>query len=419
MIKNSKISIFRLIDYLIIFLVILNSGFALTTGMNDFLLISQVVLLGLIVIANGRYFHIPKRDIRQIAILFIFASMIGAFIINKDNRAFLTYLHCTLYIAIGYLINLVYDPLTIITALIKIMRVVAIASIAASLLNFIIPFTEYSFTITNGADVKYSTLGIVNFNKTTFSLQARACGIFWEPGLFAGFLGLTAIFELIISKDNKFIFWLIVYCIAIFFTYSTAGYIYILMIIILAFSHKFKSIGSIIVFSVIGFILLFIVMNIELVTAFLIKLSPNVFTKILIQNESYLTRSMSPLADLLIMIKNPFGVGYGSIQNIRVETIQSMGEKVTLSTSTLTYHGACCGILFFIAYNFLWLKNFLTIKKDVLFKILTIILFAMILTSNPMYNNQFIWIFLFFPFMSVNTLTSERPDSLNSGENYD
>lgn len=412
MIKNSKISIFRLIDYLIIFLIILNSGYALTTGMNDLLLISQVVLLGLIVIANGRYFKIPKKDFRQIIILIVLASMIGAFIINSDARAFLTYLHCALFIAIGYLMNLAYDAGSIVSAFIKIMRVVAIASVVVSLLNFIIPFSAFSFTVSNGVGVKYYTLGIVNFNKSTFTSQPRACGIFWEPGMFAGFLGLTAIFELITAKNNKYIFWLVLYCAAILFTYSTAGYIYILMVILLAFSKKFKSIGSIILFTVIGILLLVVVMNIDLVVALLIKISPDVFSKILWQNDSYLTRSMSPLADLLIILKNPFGVGYGSIQNIRVETIQSMGENVTLSTSTLTYHGACCGFLFFISYNVLWIKNLLFVKKEILFKILTIILFAMILTANPMYNNQFIWIFLFFPFPQL------KSDKLSPVDNY-
>lgn len=416
MIKDGKISVFRIVDYLIILLVILNSGFALTTGMNDLLLYSQIFLLGLIVVANGRFFKLPKRDIRQIVIIVMVVSMISAFIINMDFKASLTYLHCALYIAIAYLINLVYDSNSIITAFIKIMRVVAIVSVSVSLLNLIIPFSAYSFTVTNGSDVKYYTLGVVNYNKTTFSIQPRACGIFWEPGLYAGFLGITSIFELLTSKSKISIWWLCLYCVAIFFTYSTAGYIYILMIIILAFSKRFKSIGSIIIFSIVGVALLLCIINIDFVTSLLIKISPNVFSKILWRNESYLTRSMSPIADLLIIFRHPLGVGYGNIQNIRVETIQSMGENVSLSTSTLTYHGACCGILFLLSYNILWVKNLIVIKKDVLFKILTIILFAMILTSNPMYNNQFIWIFLFFPFTRMTELDFRSLNSSGVGE---
>lgn len=413
MIKDSKISLFRIVDYLIIFLVIINSGYALTTGMNDMLLYSQIVLLGLIIVANGRFFKLPKRDIRQIVIIVMVVSMASAFIINMDVGAFLTYLHCALYIAIAYLINLVYDPKSIISAFIKIMRVVAIASVTVSFLNLFIPVSLYSFTFTNGSDVKYYTLGIVNYNKATYLTQSRACGIFWEPGLYAGFLGLTSMFELITSKNSREIWWLCLYCVAIFFTYSTAGYIYILMIIILALSSKFKSKGSIIIFSVIGLALLFCIINIDLVTSLLIKISPNVFSKILWRNESYLTRSMSPIADLIIILRHPFGVGYGSIQDVRVETIQSMGEDVSLSTSTLTYHGACCGVLFLLAYNVLWIKNLIFIEKDLIFKILTVILFAMILTSNPMYNNQFIWIFLFFPFTRINN--GEREILNNSG----
>lgn len=402
MIKNGKISIFRIVDYLIIFLIILNSGYALTTGMNDLLLYSQIFLLGLIIVANGRFFKLPKRDIRQIIIAVMVVSMASAFIINMDVGAVLTYLHCALYIAIAYLINLIYDAKAIIKAFVSIMRVVAVISVTVSFINIFIPFSAFSFTFTNGSDVKYYTLGIVNYNKSTFLTQSRACGIFWEPGLYAGFLGLAAIFELVNFENNKNIWWLCLYCVAIFFTYSTAGYIYILMIIILAFSKKFKSLGSVILFSIVGVALLFCIVNIDLVTSALIKISPNVFSKILWRNESYLTRSMSPIADLLIIFKHPLGVGYGSIQNVRVETIQSMGEDVSLSTSTLTYHGACCGVLFLLAYNVLWIKNLVVIKKDILFKILTIILFAMILTSNPMYNNQFIWIFLFFPFTRMN-----------------
>ena len=401
MIKNSKFSILRIIDYIIILLVILNSGFALTTGLNDFLLYSQIVLLGLVIVANGRYFRIPKYDFRQLAILLIVLSMIVALIVNMDTSAKLTYLHCALYIAIAYLINLAYDSNVIISVFLKVMLVVSIASVVVSVLNFIVPFSSYSLVVKNGSNVQYYTIGIVNFIKSTFNTFPRCCGIFWEPGLYAGFLGLAALFDLIHSEDNKNIFRVVIYCIDIFFSYSTAGYLYIIMIILLAFSQRLNNIAGTIVLGLLGVLLTVAFLNIDLIIDVLIKINPNVFSKIFLKNASYLTRSISPLADFSIIFNHPLGVGYGNIQRIRVETIKDWGTDISLSTSTLTYHGASCGFLFLIVYNVLWIKNFLVIKKNILFKILSFLLFIMVLTSNPLYNNQFIWVFLFFAFPQV------------------
>lgn len=290
---------------------------------------------------------------------------------------------------------------------------IASLSIVVCLLNFILPFSRYSFIITNGSGVTYYSLILVNFIKNTFEASPRCCGIFWEPGLFAGFLGLAALFDLKANSDSKIILRLIIYCTAIIFTYSTAGYFYIVMIILLAISNRLNSIGTTVALSVVGLILAFSLINIEYVVAFLIKVSPQVFSKILWRNESYLTRSMSPLADLNIILHHPLGVGYGNIQRLRVETLKSLGADITLSTSTLTYHGASCGVLFLIAYNVMWIKNLIFYNKNLLFKILSFLLFIMILTANPMYNNQFIWIFLFFAFPEALSKKSQSVDTFS------
>lgn len=398
MIKNRNLKVVKILDYLIVLLVILNSGYALTNGFNSLLLYSQIFLLGLVIVVNGRYFRIPKRDLRQLAVLILFISLAAAFLINMDFSAKYTYLHSVLYIVIAYFINISYDTALIISVFKKIMLAVAVISITVSIVGFVIPFSYYSFVFTNGSGVSYYSLGVVNYIKSTFSDNPRCCGIFWEPGLYAGFLGLAALLDLKTTNDSKLIFRVIVYCLAIFFTYSTAGFFYILMILLLCIARYTDNLVGTVVFSIIGVLLVLVLLNVDYVFAWLIKVSPQVFSKFLWKNESYLTRSMSPLADLSIIIHNPLGVGYGNIQSIRVETLKSFGADISLSTSTLTYHGASCGVLFLITYNVLWIKNFILYNRNILFKILSFLLFIMILTSNPMYNIQFIWIFLFFAF---------------------
>lgn len=96
--------------------------------------------------------------------------------------------------------------------------------------------------------------------------------------------------------------------------------------------------------------------------------------------------------------------------------MKQLGAKTSITTSTLTYFGVSSGVMFFIAYNFSWISNFLSGKQGGAIKLFSIMIFGLVLTSNPMFNNQFIWIVLFMSFSGVqenakSMIKSSAPES--------
>lgn len=393
---KTKISIRGILNAFVFVFILVNSGFALTTGHNVILVLSEIGLLAILLI--GTRIRYLKTDNYLKALVIMMLSLVLTFIINTDIAYYRSYINSLLFIVNAYLIFKFFDTDRLMSFFLKLMLAVSIVCNAVCLINIFFPISSYFPVISNGYGVKYHTLGIINFQVGDAFLGSRCCGIFWEPGMFAGMLAITALLDICLSPKGKHRnLRLICYCLSIIFTYSTTGYIYIFLILLMLFALNTRRVVGVIFFAVIVLLAVLVCINFDMLISKLAVWMPDVFEKILHKNASYLTRVLSPLSDFITIAKNPLGVGLGNVESVRALQMSQLGIQTAITTSTLTYYGVVAGIPFLISYNYLWLKNFVSMRKSLMFRVFAIIIFAVVLTSNPMFGNQFIWILLFVP----------------------
>ena len=138
----------------------------------------------------------------------------------------------------------------------NIIYIICIASLICVILEKV-NLTLYRFfpILTNSTGHSVYFLGLTEV-WTTYSIDSganRQQGIFWEPGAFQTMIIFASIIDLYDKKMHDHIFKrLIVYVLTIFFTYSTTGYLCMIMVIFLYLINKFNySLLSVFLFSVI------------------------------------------------------------------------------------------------------------------------------------------------------------------------
>lgn len=391
----------KISDIIVALLVLGNSGYALTSGNYPLLLVMLVALTVSLLLKKGLYLRIPRKDPKLIVLLLIAVSMGMSFLVNQEFGVFKVYIHTALFILNGYLIRLVYTGRQIVNAFIKVLYIAAIGAIIVAVVDLVIPLKSFAPVVVNGAGKEYYTLGIVSYQAETYIGGKRSCGLFWEPGVFSGMLALATMLDLYTRSDEKQFWRIVIYCVAIFITFSTSGYVYYIMIVLMIMvRNKKQGRGAIVLLIIAGAVAIFSSW-IQNAISVLFELLPLVFKKVETQNLSYRTRVLSPIADIILMLKYPFGTGFNDFSEIRMSLMDQMGAKTSITTSTLTYFGVTSGILFFVAYNVSWIKGFLSTRQVFSMKLFAIILYALVLTSNPMFNNQMIWAIIFMDFSSL------------------
>lgn len=389
----------NMLDICIILLVLLNSGYALITGMTMLcsllLLLLFVLLVGKVLTQNAGMLRISKRDGKVKLIMIMISTMLICFFLHADMNVIRTYIYTAMIIMDAYLISVVYNPQKILQAFGHLIMYSAIATIIVALLGNVIPFSDYAAVRYNGYDVPYYTIGIVNYQ---YDLDMRACGLFWEPGMFSGMLTLYCMFDILIRTDKKQNLRILICCVAMYLCYSTAAFFYFIVLVLMMFVRRMKNKMATVSMTAIGIVVVFVAPYIEVMFLRLAELLPIVFEKVVDKNLSYTTRVLSPVADAMIMIRHPFGVGFDHLQSIRYAQHASMGIDSSITTSSLTYYGVCFGVVFLIAYNLCWCGNFWRMKRNICLKVLACVLFAMVFSSNPLHNNLFAWVLLFIEF---------------------
>ncbi len=136
--------------------------------------------------------------------------------------------------------------------------IVSLVCVLSGRLGF--PFYQYFPVLTNsqGHSVYFLGLSEVWTSYNSAFGANRLQGIFWEPGAFQAFIIFAALFDIYrINVNKEKLIRLLVYAITIFFTYSTTGYICILIVgIIYIIQLSRYSWLSLIVVIPIGFILI-------------------------------------------------------------------------------------------------------------------------------------------------------------------
>lgn len=221
------------------------------------------------------------------------------------------------------------------------MRIVATVAILIEAIAYIFPSAIYSMPlITNTAGYSFSTcfFGAIRISHMS-NVLIRASGIFWEPGAFAVYLNLALFFQLFVLKKHSKSY-NIIYCIAQMLTFSTAGYIcfLLLMIIYLFFFNPGRAHTStkfmMIIILTIGFC---VILNSSNVISLL-------FDKIINQENTVTVRWLSLIGGFNIVAKAPLlGIFSNSIRTTMNEFSVASGGMLT---NTWVYQFAAFGIPF-------------------------------------------------------------------------
>lgn len=296
---------------------------------------------------------------------------------------------------ICYRITVYVDEKMFIQTFINVITVFATISIIGWLFTDVILNTGLGIHLTRYMD--YRSFLIFNIITTA---PNRNSGAFWEPGMYQGFLNFALLIlatQTHIKKTDYIRAAIIVW--AIITTYSTTGYLVLMCIAVLylykRIHNKFDKFADVVLI----IFLLFLAFGggsyfVQLLTPILPK---DILWKIETQNISYTTRVYSVLYDIILSIRNPFGVGRLQVNNELSQMIMQYGYDINARTSAISTAFLNFGFAFGLYYLFLWVVGcFRFSKSDFGIFVLVLISMLMILNSEPMLFHMFFSCIMFY-----------------------
>lgn len=383
-----------LLNIFIIICIIWNSGYTLAVASPQIavsLLILMTVILMLKLFLNKTDIATEKLSSTLVLCLIMSFAFFASMVENLEFSYYREYIRNILLIVSAYCISQLITPKQFVFYFTKTMRVVAVVSLImfAGIKYFNIG--GYLPTIsTNGYNLYYNAY--VFFSLVTE--EAGNAGIFWEVGLYAVFLSLSLVSEIMFFKNK---FYIAIFLIALYTTSSTAAYLYAIMLVFLVVSKRGTLLRQLVAIVMIAFFATLVYINYDVIVNFLADWNPRLFEKIKLQNNSFTDRAINPIVDMKIMLEYPFfGCGVGRLTDLVVNISAGMGTKVNTRTSSLTYFFASLGLFGGIIYNYAWISGIIKTKGlTVLGKILLLVFFIMLASASPLNYNLTFWIIIF------------------------
>lgn len=369
-------------DFLIVLYLILSSG-TIIFGQNETLIVGGFTLL--IILYQVAYKKKITLSSQSFEILFILILIILiSYLINNPDLS----KHSINFVS-GFILKIINAFLFVNCIEFNKFRIIYIQIIVVlTFISLIFYFGfKFNFTWFNNFPALSQSTEYVNYliyvhYPALYGLKYRNASIFNEPAVFQGLVNLGILF--VITDDEKkskrHIFFhinikklslLIIFILAVFTTFSTTGYIALVLNIIIIMLRRIKYIIFLPVTAVlVGFILS--------TTYF-----QNVIDKKLSDSKNYSTeRRMTDIKiEMEMFLKKPIlGYGYSFFsekeQNLKVSGIK---EQWTGSTNSITYHMALFGAIFIIFI--LWGYGILTktISDNILQGVFIFLLFIIIL----------------------------------------
>lgn len=404
----------------VIYLILMSGTFLQRLYMDTFQKINIVLMLLLIAYKvlkkDGSLRYVP----RNIVSLFVAAAIIGTFI-NMfywgDYGSIWGYVANISLVLMPFLLISEVDFDLFKESFIKVIVLIA----AVSLVFFYIPalpdalpnirFTER--TVAGGYQWYVLYAKFINTNNIWYS---RNIGIFWEPGMYQGYLIFGMLLICMRKIRKRDIISLILLVLAVISTGSTTGYILLLMMILI-FINRLLSRQSqafrytVVIILLVGILVLFNFSSNDI----LLSLLPSEAAQKLTDtgNASRNTRLYNILSDAQLAFKNPFGIANSQIDTVRELSMRQyssdVDSSVTNSTmSMLLTYGMIPGILYFALNVFSCFK----LDKDKLF---CLIVFAiMIITVNT--EPHYLCLFFTFIFYEWAIMSKESAENINGDE---
>ena len=377
-------------------IIMLNSGYALTVGNVRAIPIISAVFLAALFMSYSSSKTVRKRDFgltEKIILLLIF-SIVLAFVINVDNAAYREYMRIGTIIGCAFFLSKIITLDEFVYYFTRLMRLVTFISLIlfellkSGFITLPVINNEYGFG--------YYTAYIFSARANTEVLRNSA--VFWEAGLFAAFIMLALIIEIILAQKSKTK--LLVYAMyfyALISAGSTAAYLYIIFAVLIMISNKVDRFWNTALFLVAITGLFYFFFNYDQVINNLAESNPAVFGKLVQENTSLTDRLNNPIADFLVCWNKPFGVGVGNVTRYaQFYAFQRFGVELSSRTSTLTYFFAAFGFLGGAVYNYAWIKGISGMEKvKWLTKLAVVIAIIALASASPLSVNMTFWLFIF------------------------
>lgn len=386
---------------IVIYLILMSGSFFQRLYMDTFQKVNIVLMVLLIAVKMLR---------RDGSLRFVPKNVLFVFVITAIIGTFLNMIYWFDFGSIwGYVANisLVLMPFLLITEadfdLFKDCFIEFLIFIAAvSLVLFYIPaitsvlpsfdFTER--TVAGGYQWYLVYARFINNNNVWYN---RNIGIFWEPGMYQGYL-IFAMLLICLRKVRKAdIVRLAILIFAVISTGSTTGYILLLAVMLIFINRLLSGQPPAIRYTVIimGCMALLILFNTASNDIFLSLLPSDAAAKLTdTENASRNTRLYNMFSDARLAIQNPFGIANSQIDTARELSMRqysiNIDSSVTNSTmSMLLTYGMIPGIFYFCVN----IKSCFNLSKDKLFCLIVFLIMIIIINTEPHY------LCLFFAFV--------------------
>ncbi|MEE1025482.1 MAG: O-antigen ligase family protein [Acutalibacteraceae bacterium] len=348
------ISFESILTFFIAAVVILNSGYY--RALNSYAPLVLLILVSAVSLLVFRTRNKPDTimTILLLCILFgIALSVLG----NASMSNLLSGGRVAVTIICCFVLFIKIDVEMFIKQFSRIIRWVIYASIVVMLVGVV--FGRLPGTLYGGTYYDYLVV-------TATSAGGRAMGCFWEPGVFASVIIMAMVLEIYFAKSEVSLQKIIVYCIGVLISRSTAG-ILLLFLMLIAFIWKRQKFSKN-TFANLIFVALVVVMILgyEDFFNYLNKLNPEIFGKLVETNSSTTaTRMNAPIANLNIFAYSPvYGFGFTDAATLFTEFLKDTGaDKIVAQTSTSTQILSSIGFLG-LAYTVMTIMPLLKYKKN-------------------------------------------------------
>jgi len=276
-------------------------------------------------------------------------------------------------------------------------KTICLFSIGAFITALIFPSIINALpTITNKNGNIYHFALFTFIEPVGYSVLPRVYGIFREPGVFMIFIGMAMIFELLF-KDKIQIKSFIIYVIAMLSIFSTAGYISLALILVLAFlkillskniADKKRNI----------FAMLLVLVALGLFIAYFgfDRLNSFVFNKLRVENASSTSRFGSFAGNLRMFFENPIiGKGYSFAENNFTLYASYSGYSNAHNTNTFLKILSVHGIIYF-AFITIAIFKFFSFSKNKLLSLMMFGIFILMLCNEDLIVNTIIYVIAIF-----------------------
>lgn len=397
----------KLDNILVFMLVFLTSSFVIC---NDIWGSAITIVLWLIVFATLlKEILAVKKKLLFITIITLICMGVNTFLCDENIRSYV--IICFSYFVVMLLVNII-ELRSFKDYFCNIMKWLCVVSLVGYFLYLLIPSLHGLLTVSNKAGIPYSNL-IFYVDTTHYN---RNTGMFWEPGAFQSFICLALLFE--VDRDDLRIKNIFILILTLITTYSTTGYIGLMLILTYWYVNKgtnmkVKIAMFIGIISVVLFVYFNPTINSLLFADSLSNGQSTVFGKLLNFFKSNSSASTPILTSSDIRYNSIFEVlraflerpliGYGYQGLIDRTYLFTRGMNTCTFINWFATYGFLYGLISFVGIIRLAIKT----NKFVLCRILfVIILFVLTMSENYVQNPFFFMVVLYGYADNINTVMS-------------